>query len=355
MLVTNTGDGNLTITNIEGYYCTTNDGTGGWVKCDDAWIGVESYDDYRFLDIPNFNIESAKTVTLAVRLNIKIPELPGTPRPSLWRAHHSLPQPLHLKAVFTDHKNHTTSIRFEFGNPPLHLNTVKTWESNWEKGGLYAYCFADNANTLQRSDAAVYFEPTDGVLCYHPVLEGSDSSNIYYIESVMEKQAYKAVQAGETEIEIKEYAKRNDMTEMKVYALIDLKEEIAYGLKMIIKTPTSFAITHCLLPKPPNPTTMSLTVSPESVKVGSDVIIKWKVPRAAKKDYIYVYTEHGKKSIDNIYMYNEQAQLSGEVIMKAPNHPGIYEARYYPASLSTLITGYYHDIYWLKTKFTVVQ
>ena len=29
-----------------------------------------------------------------------------------------------------------------------------------------------------------------------------------------------------------------------------------------------------------------------------------------------VYTEHGKKSIDNIYMYNEQAQLSGEVIMK---------------------------------------
>ena len=49
------------------------DGTGDWVKCDDAWIGVESYRDYRFLDTPNFNIESAKTGTLAVRLNIKIP------------------------------------------------------------------------------------------------------------------------------------------------------------------------------------------------------------------------------------------------------------------------------------------
>ena len=32
---------------------------------------------------------------------------------------------------------------------------------------------------------------------------------------------------------------------------------------MTIKTPTSFASTHCLLPQPPDPSTMSLTVSPE--------------------------------------------------------------------------------------------
>jgi len=49
------------------------DGLGEWVKCDDGWIGVESYRDYRFFDTPNFNIESAKTGTLAVRLCIKIP------------------------------------------------------------------------------------------------------------------------------------------------------------------------------------------------------------------------------------------------------------------------------------------
>jgi len=54
-------------------FTSVGDGTGDWVKCDNAWIGVESYRDYRFLDTPNFNIESAKTGTLAVRLNIKIP------------------------------------------------------------------------------------------------------------------------------------------------------------------------------------------------------------------------------------------------------------------------------------------
>ena len=30
------------------------------------------------------------------------------------RADHSLPQPLHLKAVFTDHNERKASIRFEF-------------------------------------------------------------------------------------------------------------------------------------------------------------------------------------------------------------------------------------------------
>ena len=43
------------------------------MKCDDGWIGVESFRDYHFYDTPNFNIESAKTGTLAVRLCIKIP------------------------------------------------------------------------------------------------------------------------------------------------------------------------------------------------------------------------------------------------------------------------------------------
>ena len=60
MILTNTGDSDLAITNMEGYYCSTGrwglsgcvatqcmidlteDGLGEWVKCDDGWIGVES-------------------------------------------------------------------------------------------------------------------------------------------------------------------------------------------------------------------------------------------------------------------------------------------------------------------------
>ena len=91
MMLTNTGDSDLAITNMEGYYCTTGrrgslvgmaiycvqfisigDGLGEWAKCDDGWIGVESYRDYHFYDTPNFNIKSAQIYTLAIRLCIKI-------------------------------------------------------------------------------------------------------------------------------------------------------------------------------------------------------------------------------------------------------------------------------------------
>ncbi|XP_065919557.1 uncharacterized protein [Dysidea avara] len=354
LIVTNSGDGDLAITNVEGYYCTGNDGTGDWVKCDDAWIGVESYRDYRFLDTPNFNIESAKTGTLAVRLNIKIPGTPPSSGPSARRAHKSLPQPLHLKAVFTDQKDRKASIRFEFGNSPLDISTREMRESSWAKGGLYSYCFADNVENSQRSDAAIYFQSNDGILCYRPAIEGV-GSNIYYIGSKMGEFAYQAKQAGKEEFEIEDFAKTKEGTELRAYALVDLENEIAYGFKMMIKTPTSLTSTHCLLPQPPDPSTMSLTMSPESVKAGNEITIKWQVARASKGDHIYVYPQYGKKNIDKMYEYNKQALLTGEVTMKAPSTAGVYEVRYYPSSLSSSTTGYYHDVYWLNTKFTVVQ
>jgi len=41
---------------------------------------------------------------------------PPSSGPSARRADHSLPQPLHLKAVFTDQKDRKASIRFEYVN-----------------------------------------------------------------------------------------------------------------------------------------------------------------------------------------------------------------------------------------------
>ena len=87
MVFTNTGDSDLAITNMEGYYCTTGgrgllwvwllpfltgDGLGEWVKCDDGWIGEKSFHWYHFCDAPNFNIKSAQNSTLAIQLCIKI-------------------------------------------------------------------------------------------------------------------------------------------------------------------------------------------------------------------------------------------------------------------------------------------
>ena len=42
-------------------------------------------------------------------------------------------------------------------------------------------------------------------------------------------------------------------------------------------------------------------------------------------------------------------------ISQAPNTAGVYEARYYPSALKSGKTNKYHDIYWMKAKFTVVQ
>ena len=39
---------------------------------------------------------------------------------------------------------------------------------------------------------------------------------------------------------------------------------------------------------------------------------------------------------------------------QAPITAGTYEARYYPSALCSSNTGKYHDIYWMKAKFTVI-
>jgi len=48
------------------------DGTGDWVKCDGLEMGVKVDDQYHFDEAPNFNIDSARTMTKAVQLSIKI-------------------------------------------------------------------------------------------------------------------------------------------------------------------------------------------------------------------------------------------------------------------------------------------
>ena len=106
---------------------------------------------------------------------------------------------------------------------------------------------------------------------------------------------------------------------------------------------------------------------------------------------IDVYTEYGKKEIEEMSVFNRKAELTGEVIMKvntiqiatyvathiltlsmcmltnthtsmliinfrqAPFTAGVYEARYYPYALNSNKTGKRHDVYWMKAKFTVIQ
>ena len=61
----------------------------------------------------------------------------------------------------------------------------------------------------------------------------------------------------------------------------------------------------------------------------------------------YIYCIYG-----SVLLTNDLFLLS---ISQAPNTAGVYETRYYPSALGSRTTGKYHDIYWMKAKFTVVQ
>jgi len=41
------------------------------------------------------------------------------------------------------------------------------------------------------------------------------------------------------------------------------------------------------------------------------------------------------------------------MLLQVPQIPGVYEARYYSQTMDSSVTQYYHDIYWMKAKFTV--
>ncbi|XP_065883713.1 uncharacterized protein [Dysidea avara] len=351
LMITNCGDSNLAIVDIEGYFCKTKDGSGDWVKCDGVKIGVKAGDQYHFDDTPNFSLESARTITKVMQLSIKISGTQPSPGEASWRAHRSLPQPLHLKAVFTDHKGRKASIRFEFGNPPI---TVDTGGLSWHGNDtLLAYCFADDVDALARKQAALYYGGRDGYLWFLSAIQCSYAIRGYGIDSAAKKCVHKAKEAGKQECELEDFSQTSDGTELKAYVLVDLDNEIAYGFKMMIKTPTSLAITHCLLPQSPDPTTMSMTVSPESVQAGHEIVIKWQVSIAFERDHIDVYKEYGRKEVNRMRSYNKKAEMTGEVIVKVPDIPGVYEARYCSATMDSDTTGYYHDIYWMKAKFTV--
>lgn len=338
--LTNTGDNPIAVTDLYGEY---KDKDGQWIKCHSASIG-------RYKDISNFSLDPASTVSLDISLAIRFGDKSPATHAARSRAHPSLPQPLHLRVTFVDHKMRTSSVEFEQGNPSLDLPTRESREKAWCPGKLIFHTFCDDVDKLLRNDATVFYDEK-GVLCYRPSLE-DDSSSYYYLSSALPHLAYLAKQAHKEEYLMEDMKKEGKDASILPYLLVDLENQKPYAIKVCINTPTSSSVGYLRLPCY-NMKSSSISLEPQKVVAGGELLIKWSVPFTSEKDWIGVYAYHGKSSI--LYEYNSKSETSGSVKVNAPPSPGWYEARYYPAWLESVHTGHRHDQYVARAVFEVIH
>ena len=73
--------------------------------------------------------------------------------------------------------------------------------------------------------------------------------------------------------------------------------------------------------------------------------------------YAYVHTYLLKYNRTNIYIAI-YIYIYIQIIINVQQVPvanGVYEVRYYPSAMESNATCKYHDIYWMKAKFTVIN
>lgn len=82
-------------------------------------------------------------------------------------------------------------------------------------------------------------------------------------------------------------------------------------------------------PPPPRPVEgYALSVTPEVVGPGGDLLVKWMAPSGGKWDWIGIFAVGALNCNHGWYEYTD-GQLSGTVTFKAPTQPGQYEFRYH--------------------------
>ncbi|KAL5509484.1 hypothetical protein EMCRGX_G004871 [Ephydatia muelleri] len=339
--LTNTDNSPIAVTDVFGEYRSHE---GQWIRCHATSIG-------QYRDISNFSLDPASTISLDVKLAIRFGDKAPATHALGYRAHPSLPQPLHLRATFVDHKTRTSSVEFEQGNPPLDLPTKESREKAWCEGKLLYHVFCDDTDKLLRNDATIFYDEK-GVMCYRPSLEDDSSSYYYLSSSVLPHLVYLAMQAHVEEYPIEDMKKEGKGSSIIPYLMVDLGKQRPYAIKVVINTSSSSAIGYFRLPCY-DMKSSTISLEPQKVMVGCELQIRWSVPVTSEKDWIGVYTCHGKSSLT--YEYNKHSETSGSLKVNAPLSPGWYEARYYPAWLESGYTGYRHDQYVAVATFEVTH
>ncbi|XP_019861326.1 PREDICTED: uncharacterized protein LOC109589734 [Amphimedon queenslandica] len=215
---------------------------------------------------------------------------------------------------------------------------------------MLSWSFADDTTSNKRSDFAFY-KDSNGQICYRPAPLGN-GGQYFYIEHSLKKFGYKGKSNGQGEVEITDWKKESKGSSITPYALVDVETGTAYGIKVLIVTPTSKTTSYFLCPRPPSPGSNILTVKDSKIGIKGDVNVSWKVYRCSKSDQIYIYPVNGKSHVSSS-LSNKNKSLEGEGKLKGPDKPGEYEVRYYPAWLKGSSTGHRHDIYIASVRFTV--
>lgn len=343
--VTNPSDQRVAVTDILGFYM---DKEGEWVACDEVLLGFELFHgSYQWDQKPNFNINQRSTGNVTISLGIKVQGNAPSDHAGASRAHYALPQPLHLKAVLKDHQGKSVAIRFEQGNPALNLPNEEKRTKDWAKdGAMLGYCFVDNVDKRERYDAALFYN-SQGILNFRY------SNQNHYLRGKLNVAVVKAKLEGAGEYYLEDLSKESSHVTEKVWALIDVEKQLAYGMKVELKTATSTAVSYWKVPCEEEPSVNCLVVEPQEVIPGGNLTVKWDLPRVSKSDHIYFYNRNGTSSLSGLYCDNKSAVSSGSATIKAPKSPGVYEARYHPSWLSSSNNGYRRDRYWGLCRFSV--
>jgi len=233
--ISNTTEKPILITNIVTEY---QDKTGKWVETTcylSTKNGSYSYNwdgesVLRRLPLKELDI-TATSVSHAITLPGKLVN------PNRW-AHHSLPQPLKLRTTFELNNKEKVVVVFQQVNDLSNLLTRARYEKNSQRKVLY-WVQADDTESETRYVAKVLVpteSPTEAIGIAVEEMEYTVGKQHLTEWAFKAKEENYLVEDMSTKI-------------IKLFALVDLKNRLVYGLKFELKTDTSSTTGHFLLPK----------------------------------------------------------------------------------------------------------
>jgi hypothetical protein len=159
------------------------------------------------------------------------------------RIHKSLPDPLKFRVTFTDIDNGTSVIECECHNTPLELPEPKKICTDYKAKEAHLWATCDDPE-LEGRIFAFGAKTEDGSF----FLKTNDKS-VYFYKNTLISQGYQGVKSKQNEIEYPDLCSTpHPLCSIKAYLLVDLENQIAYGIKFVLTTSTSKTIESVVFP-----------------------------------------------------------------------------------------------------------
>jgi len=162
------------------------------------------------------------------------------------RMHHSLPSPLRVRITVDDKKSKSSQIVIEHINEPLEIMTKEKRESSDQLKRDF-WLHADDTEAEERVWCELVYVQNEKRLQISS--KPADKQKWMY-QSDLNYYIYLAKKDGKQEFEIEELTTKDEARgySQRVVALVDVEQSWAYALRFELRTNTSSAVGHYLLP-----------------------------------------------------------------------------------------------------------